>query len=454
MNNDIIIAPITPVGHAAIAVLRISGKGCIDFLARHFKPAAKLLKSPSHRLLHGYLQDKSGHDLDEVLLSVFRAPHSYTGEDSLEISCHGNPNLVNRILKELLQGCRMAKPGEFSLRAYLNGRLDLSQAEAVNDLIQAQASKAESAALLQLKGKLSEYLQTLLHRITDARLRCELAIDFADQDLPQIDLKALSESVESIIADAEELASKAEQGRIIREGIKVCLAGAPNAGKSSLFNALLQQNRAIVTPHPGTTRDYLEESISLSGYPLVIYDTAGLRTSEDEVESQGIAKSYELMQTADLIIYLREAINLPSDLDTDQLICQSVLPSELWDKTIFCISKADLLHDSSSHSERIIYCSAFTGNGLDQLTSEILRRLNLSEELISKPLITNSRHLAALEKCITSLRMAWQSLEDNLGFEFTAFELGSGSAALEEILGVISSDDLLEEIFSNFCIGK
>lgn len=454
MTNDIIIAPITPAGYAAIAVLRLSGKGCIELLARHFQPAGKLLNSPTHRLVHGYLQDSRGNDLDEVLLTVFRSPHSYTGEDSLEISCHGNPNLVNRILKLLLQSCRLAKPGEFTLRAYLNGKLDLSQAEAVNDLIKAQASKAESAALMQLKGKLSEYLQGILERITEVRLRCELAIDFADQDLPQIDLVDLANRLQGIISDAAELASKAEQGRIIREGIKVCLAGAPNAGKSSLFNALLQQNRAIVTPHPGTTRDYLEESISLNGFPLVIYDTAGLRTSQDEIESQGIAKSYELMQEADLIIYLKEATPQTGELNFPAILRESGLSAELVSKTIFCLSKADLLPENTPESTHITFCSTITNKGLDGLSDQILVRLNLSDELVNKPLITNSRHLAALENSLVSLRMALQSLQDGLGFEFTAFELSSASAALEEILGVISPDDLLEQIFSNFCIGK
>jgi len=449
--GDIIIAPLTPAGHSAIAVLRISGKGCTELAARYFRPAGKLLNSPTHRLIHGFLHDGQGQDIDEVLVSVFKAPHSYSGEESLEISCHGSPNLTNRILKTFLQSCRLAEPGEFTLRAYLNGKLDLSQAEAVNDLIQAQASKAESAALLQLKGKLSEHLHSILQQITQARLRCELAIDFADQDLPQIDLDALRNQIQITLDSAEELASKGEQGRIIREGIKICLAGAPNAGKSSLFNALLQQNRAIVTPHPGTTRDYLEESISLSGFPLVIYDTAGLRISTDEIEKQGIDKSYELMQNADLIVYLKEA--QPEHTPSINLEETTIL-EELWPRTLLTISKADLMDTDLEPDPGLIFCSTIAAKGLEQLTDTILKRLNLSEELVNKPLITNSRHLAALEKAIYALRQALQSLDDGLGYEFTAFELGAASSALEEILGVITPDDLLEQIFSNFCIGK
>ncbi len=449
-SSEIIIAPLTPAGHSAIAVLRISGKGCIELAARHFRPSDKLLNSASHRIVHGFFHE-GGQDIDEVLISVFKAPNSYTGEESLEISCHGNPNLVNRILKTFLQSCRQAKPGEFTLRAYLNGKLDLSQAEAVNDLIQAQASKAESAALLQLKGMLSKHLQGILQQLTEARLRCELAIDFADQDLPQIDLAALQNQIQAILSRAEELAAKGEQGRIIREGIKICLAGAPNAGKSSLFNAILQQNRAIVTPHPGTTRDYLEESVSLSGFPLVIYDTAGLRSAGDEIESYGIAKSYELMQQADLILYLKEAI---PDSKQEISLAETAIPKELWPKTLFVISKADLLGESFEPNPELIYCSALKEQGLDQLNAAILERLQLSEELVNKPLITNSRHLAALAKAIVALKQAYKSLEEGLGFEFTAFELKEASSALEEILGVITSEELLEQIFSNFCIGK
>jgi tRNA modification GTPase len=449
--SDIIIAPLTPAGHSAIAVLRISGKGCTELAAKYFRPASKLLNSPSHRLIHGFVHDGQEQDIDEVLISVFKAPHSYSGEESLEISCHGNPNLTNRILKTFLQNCRLAEPGEFTLRAYLNGKLDLSQAEAVNDLIQAQVSKAEHAALLQLKGMLSEHLQGILQQITQARLRCELAIDFADQDLPQIDLDALRNQINITLDNAEELAAKSEQGRVIREGIKVCLAGAPNAGKSSLFNALLQQNRAIVTPHPGTTRDYLEESISLNGFPLVIYDTAGLRISSDEIEIQGIEKSYELMQDADLIIYLKEA--RPEQTPSINLE-ETTIAQELWHKTLLVVSKSDLLGSVYETANDLIHCNTVTTKGLEQLTASILSRLNLSDELVNKPLITNSRHLAALEKAIAALKQALQSLDDGLGYEFTAFELGAASSALEEILGVITPDDLLERIFSNFCIGK
>jgi tRNA modification GTPase len=446
MQNSI-CAQISAAGNAAITVLRISGSDAINIVAKYFTPAEKLLSSPSHRLIHGIFNNAQGKPIDEVLLSVFRAPHSYTGENSVEISCHGNPNLAGRIMECLLLHARMAKPGEFTLRAYLNGKLDLSQAEAVNDLISAKASKAESAALMQLQGVLGSHLQGILARIGEARLRCELAIDFADQDLPQIDLNELHSRIAGLIQDITALTAKGEQGRCIREGIKICLAGAPNAGKSSLFNALLQQNRAIVTPHPGTTRDYLEESISLNGFPLVIYDTAGLRSSLDEAESAGIAKSYELMQTADIIIYLIDASQgtLPGTTDID--------PNYLH-KTIRVYSKADLLPASQAKDGSAIYCSVVHPDGLTALSSTILNKLMLSEDILNEPLATNSRHLAALAKSKLALTNAKAALEDNAGYEFIAFELISAANALEEILGTVSTDEMLENIFSNFCIGK
>jgi len=453
--SEIICAPITPAGFSAIAVIRLSGKGCIELVAKHFSHRKKLLSSPSHNLIFGSFLAETGEAIDEVLLSVFREPHSYTGEEVIEISCHGNPNLVNRILQTLLLSCRLAKPGEFTLRAFLNGKMDLSQAEAVNDLIQAQATQAEKAALMQLKGKLSKYLQILLNRITELRIRFELTIDFADQDLPLPDSKAMYQELIDIIKTAEELKNTGEQGRRLREGIKICLTGAPNVGKSSLFNALLQQNRAIVTPHPGTTRDYLEEFLSLNGFPVVIYDTAGLREAPDDIEKEGIAKSYELMQNSDLILYLVEANTVTNpNLQIAELLSTFPIPPELYSKTLAVFSKADLLPDKTPEIQDGIYCSVITEMGLKDLTEAISQRLRQSTELLNKPIIINNRHLIALSKCLQSLHQAKQSIEENQGYEFIAFELISASNALEEILGIITTDDLLDKIFSEFCIGK
>ena len=428
-------------------------------MAQFFRPRAILLRAPSHSLVPGIFHARAGSALDQVLAAVFRAPRSYTGEDSVEISCHGNPRIAARILEELLGEARLARPGEFTLRALLNGKLDLAQAEAVNDLISASGAQAETAALTQLRGLLSRQLRELLEAITDARLRCELAIDFADQDLPLPDMTALQAGVEALLDRARALHSEGAQGRLIREGIRVCLAGPPNSGKSSLFNAFLKYNRALVSPHPGTTRDYLEETVSLQGYALVLYDTAGLRASPDGAEQAGIERSRGLMRAAALVLYLTEILSAPPQPDLTEL------PPELQDQTIWLASKADLAHaetisqdrneapDGSSPWRRVPV-SALAPGGMDALQAAILSKLSLPLAAPDRPLVTNSRHLAALRRCIEGLEGALEALRGGSGFEFAAFELGAASSALEEILGFVSPDDLLERIFSSFCIGK
>lgn len=443
MSKHPICAPISGSGAAAITLIRCSGEGIFPIVARHFRPAKRLLDAPSHSIVFGTFFSSQDLPLDEVLVSVFRAPTSYTGEDVLEISCHGNPDIVDKILSTLLEDMSLAQPGEFTLRAYLNSRLDLAQAEAVNDLISSASSKAETAALMQLKGYLSRHLENLLDRISNARLRCELAIDFADQDLPNIDEAALLQDIQSLLADARALYTEGQHSRKIREGIRICLAGAPNAGKSSLFNAFLQQNRAIVSPTPGTTRDYLEETLSLKGYTVVLYDTAGLRESGEAIEQEGISRTRELMQSADYILYLYE--DAPENIEA--------LPPELAAKCLYVASKSDLRsgeHLPAGH----IPLSVFSPKGLDALTEAILARLKLPSDILYRPLITNARHLAALKRTIDALESALAALESSSGWEYIAFDLSEASRALEDILGVLSSDELLNQIFSNFCIGK
>ncbi len=459
-QNEAICALITPPGYAAVNVLRVSGRGSIGIVAQFFRPRQKLLKSASHKVIFGTFYSRDGLALDQVLCTVFRAPHSYTGEDSVEISSHGNPSISARILENLLYEARLALPGEFTLRALLNGKLDLTQAEAVNDLITAKSSKAETAALMQVQGLLSAHLQELLTAITDARLRCELAIDFSDQDLPQIDIDDLQARISGILEQARVLQSEGSQGKFIREGIRICLAGAPNSGKSSLFNAFLKYNRAIVTPHPGTTRDYLEESVSLHGYTIVLYDTAGLRDSADEIEREGIDRSLELMQSADLVLYLTGVDELTANSDWISL------PSELANKTLWLASKYDLAADTNPETEEDeshrdgstpqqgLPVSVITSGGLEKLYTAILKRFDLTQEQLTRPLITNTRHLAALQRCISALENADAALRQEAGFEFVAFDLITASKALEEILGIVTTDDLLGQIFSSFCIGK
>lgn len=444
-----IVAQITPSGTAAIAVIRISGKDCIPLVAKHFSQTDKLINAPGNSILHGYLLDEEGEAIDEVLVYVFRAPKSYTGDDTVELSCHGNPRLAARILKTLLLSARLARPGEFTLRALHNGKLDLIQAEAVGDLINAPTRKSEAAALSQLRGGLSGTINELLEQIINLRMRCEMGIDFADQDLPPIDEQVLAQDLASLKDRLRQMIASAQHGRLIREGFRVCLAGAPNSGKSSLFNAFLKQNRAIVTPHPGTTRDYLEESISLEGYWVRLFDTAGLRESADLIEQEGIKLSKQLMSEADLVLYLADASTF------------EVLPElNNRNKTLIVLSKADLVDKArlqelkSKTPHDAVPVSVMEDGGLDELYATILSRLEHNKEDGDTPLVTNTRHLAALQVCAEALTNAQAALKQQMGFEFVAFDLIAASTALEEIIGLVSPDDLLNRIFSNFCIGK
>lgn len=452
-----ICALITPAGTAAINVVRISGKGSVEIVAGHFQPADKLLKARGFSIIHGYFRDLEGQILDQVLCSKFLAPHSYTGDDTVEISCHGNPRIAARILEVLLASARHARAGEFTLRALHNNKIDLIQAEAIHDLILSPGSKSNSAALSQLRGILSSKMNELLQRITGLRIQCELAIDFADQDLPQIDVESLRKELSLIMDEIRTLHHEGAQGRYIRDGIRICLAGAPNSGKSSLFNALLKENRAIVSPHPGTTRDYLEETLSIEGYTIVLYDTAGLRESGNEIEQEGILRSQHLMQEADLILYLIEAPAFDSINAAEEAVFSTLNQA----KTLIVLSKSDLANHTllEETAQRFlpfscVQASVVMPDGLKPLTKAILQRFIHTEPRFERPLVTNTRHLAALERCGQSLNKAEVALTGGIGFEFAAFDLIEASAALEEILGFISPDDLLNRIFSDFCIGK
>ena len=450
-----ISALITPAGTAAINVIRISGEGAIPVVARYFRPADKLLSAPGHSIVYGIFYDEAARPLDEVLCSVFKAPKSYTGDDTVEISCHGNPRLAARILEQLLLHSRMANPGEFTMRAMYNNKLDLIQAEAINDLITGPSSKSQSAALSQLRGVLSAKMNEFIQRITHLRIQCELAIDFADQDLPSFDEAAVVHDLTQLQDEMAQLCDQSQQARFIRDGIRICLAGAPNSGKSSLFNAFLNQNRAIVSPHPGTTRDYLEESISLQGYTIVLFDTAGLRESQDTIEQEGIDRSQQLMQDADLILYLIDAQTHAGELD------MSALDSSLHSKTLVVLSKADLATPAAISTLQdalapltVSSSSVVADDGLQSLFTAILSRFKLLEPQFERPLVTNVRHLAALKKSRQSLGKALSALQDGMGYEFAAFDLIEASTALEQILGIITPDDLLNSIFADFCIGK
>lgn len=445
--TDTITALATPVGSGALHIIRVSGEDAIDEVAKIFQPQDKLLKAKSHSLVYGKIVDE-GQLLDEVLCSVFRAPNSFTGENSVEISCHGSMFVANSILSALQKRIREAKAGEFTLRAYLNNKLDLTQAEAVNDMIQAKTKKAQILAINQLDGSLFKRISLLLDELFHYRVQLELEIDFLDDDVPAIDLGKLQANLLTLKEKLKALVSSGRQGRLIREGLKVSLIGKPNVGKSSIFNLLLESERAIVTPIPGTTRDYLEEVIALSGYLIRIYDTAGIRETSDTIEKMGIDRSREIIDQSDLILYITDG----SDTEADyQEFVQGLNPA----KIIKVLNKTDLLAPGIiSKFPDYLPCFASSVDGIKALKDNLLARIKLSDQELESGLLTNSRQISFVEKSITSLEQAINSLDNFMGYEFTAFDLKEASSHLEEVIGKITDDDMLNSIFDNFCIGK
>ncbi len=445
--SDTITALATPVGSGALHIIRVSGEDAVEQVAKIFQPQEKLLKAKSHSLVYGKIVE-DGRLLDEVLCSVFLAPNSFTGENSVEISCHGSMFVANSILSALQKKIRLAKPGEFTLRAYLNNKLDLTQAEAVNDMIQAKTQKAQTLAINQLDGSLFKRISTLLDELSHYRIQLELEIDFLDDDVPDIDLAELKVNLLSLTSKLNTLVSSGKQGRLIREGLKVSLIGKPNVGKSSIFNMLLETERAIVTPIPGTTRDYLEEVIALGGYLIRIYDTAGIRETTDTIEQMGINRSREIIEQSDLILYITDGNATKEDYDNFVKGLNS-------DKIIKVLNKSDLLTpEQISLYPDYISCYASSAQGIAPLKEAILSQIVLSDQELESGLLTNSRQISAVEKSIVSIEQAIISIDNFIGYEFTAFDLKEASAHLEEVIGKITDDDLLNSIFDNFCIGK
>jgi tRNA modification GTPase len=342
----------------------------------------------------------------------------------------------------------LAKPGEFTLRAYLNNRIDLTQAEAVNDMIQAKTKKAQTLAINQLDGSLFKRISPLLDDLSHYRIQLELEIDFLDDDVPDLDLAELKVNLINLTNKLQALVTSGKQGRLIREGLKVSLIGVPNVGKSSIFNMLLETERAIVTPIPGTTRDYLEEVIALDGYLIRIYDTAGIRETSDTIEQIGIDRSRGIIEQSDLILYITDGSDAPEDyaafvsgLDTS--------------KIIKVLNKSDLLTpEIISNYPDYVTCFASSALGIKPLKDAILSKIKLSDQELESGLLTNSRQISAVEKSLLSIQQAIASLENFIGYEFTAFDLKEASSHLEEVIGKITDDDLLNSIFDNFCIGK
>ena len=447
LGNDTICAVATPPGTGGLGVIRVSGPlafSVVDAVSRCL-PCASFV---GHTLHRSAIVNPNGSVIDDVLVSVFHAPRSYTGEDVVEISAHGSPLILGQILARLLESrARLARPGEFTLRAFLNGKMDLAQAEAVGDLIAAQTAEAQRLARAQSEGRLSQAVRDIRSEVLGVLAQIEATIDFPE-DVGELNFAACGTSLEQAIRHLGGLLATADSGILVREGLHVVLAGRPNVGKSSLLNALLRINRAIVTPIPGTTRDVLEETMNLNGIPLRISDTAGLRETTDEIEQIGAARTRVSIEAADLVLLVLDAVTgeMPEDTDLRQSLAGRPHLA-VWNKW-------DLSLQSAPPSAGIAV-SALTGWNLDALESAIVDlalggTVNRSESA----LVTHARHKQALSAAALQITQAVQSLEAGLPVDFASIDLRGALDALGTITGETATEDVITEIFARFCIGK
>lgn len=457
-TKDTIAAIATPPGAGGIGIVRVSGQRAEEIGRLLFRSAKGSCPFASHHLYHGSVcSPRTGILLDEVLVTLMRSPHSYTGEHVLEIHCHGGPVILRSVLEEVIKaGARPAEPGEFTRRAFLNNRMDLSQAEAVANLITAKTSSARDAALSQLKGGLSEKVHALRASLTDLLVLLEAAVDFPDEDLEITPLPVIAGKVQALCGQIRTILATYDEGRIYREGLRVVIAGRPNVGKSSLLNKLLGEERAIVTTIPGTTRDFIEEEISIRGIPVRLTDTAGIRDAENIIEQEGIGRVWEKLSCADAVILLLDGSTDLSQQDMD------ILDTLRERKVLVAINKVDLpkkldekTFERAFPGFQSLRISAKYGQGLDRLKERIYAIATGERNAIpAEIIITNLRHKAALEQAESFLSKARDSIMSGLSPEFAALDLGEAIRSLGEIIGETAGEDILEKIFSTFCIGK
>lgn len=455
--EDTITAISTPAGEGGISVIRISGKNAFTICSHNFykdkngKRKETIDNKKTHTVHFGYFY-KGSELIDEVLVTVFRNPNSYTGEDVIEISSHGGYLIAGKILSELIKnGARLAEPGEFTKRAFLNGRIDLSQAEAVADLIKAKTDSAHSSSIRQLEGSLSDFVVSTRQEIINIISLVELELDFAEEGLEFVKKDEIRIQTDNLIKRMKSIVSSYITGKVIRDGVNLVIAGRPNSGKSSLFNYLLKTNRAIVSEVPGTTRDYIEENIIINGILFNMTDTAGLRLSDDQIESEGIRRSYKKINDADLILYLIDSSETPENIRDDYEYFNKTFDE---DKSLYYYSKTDLANEKISGKGNCV--SLLDDSSVENLKNEMISKISSGKILSSAGgiIITNLRHKICLENVISALSEAKVTLDKKMSGEFISVDLRNALNYLGEITGEVTNDDILNNIFRNFCIGK
>ena len=448
-SQDTICALATPNGVGAIGMIRVSGKETLAIVSKIF--SKQLCEVASHTSHFGVLSSVNGELIDEVLVSVFLTGKSFTGEESAEITFHGSPFILQQGLSALVQaGCRIANPGEFTQRAFLNGKMDLSQAEAVADLIASQSRSAHNVAFKQLRGGFSNELKELREKLIHFASLVELELDFAEEDVEFADRKELKDLVTNVLTYIQKLSRSFELGNAIKNGVPVAIVGAPNTGKSTLLNQLLGDDRAIVSDIKGTTRDVIEETLNIDGILFRLIDTAGIRENAEEVEAMGIQRSLQKIEQATIVICLSDGSDKNNVESVKEWVAQ--LQKEYPGKKILTVyNKVDLVNQPLFDG---ITISAKQGDNIDGLKNILVETMKGEFDLSEDTIVSNARHNEALLKTAEALEKALQGLETDLSADFVAMDIRQAMFELGQITGDISTDDLLGNIFSKFCIGK
>jgi tRNA modification GTPase len=462
--SDTIVALATPTGRSGIGVVRLSGGGSLK-IAKALAGGEDFEFAPRHSHLVKLVDPSIGEVIDEAIITYFKAPHSFTAEDVVEIGCHGSPVLLRRVIDICLsQGARLAEPGEFSLRALANGRMNLAQAEAIRDLIDAQTVASARQAVRQMRGEFSHQLQPIKDELLDVIVVLESALEFVEDDLPETQTDAIRSRLTNIAGEVDRIAGTFKAGRLIREGLRVALVGRPNVGKSSLFNALLGSDRAIVTDIAGTTRDQIHERFTIGDIPVSLIDTAGLRETSDTVEIIGVERSRRTMADADLVLVMVDASEEITSEDRE--IIDSVeelnhlLVVNKIDKTdTAAISKLeseipDIDPKIKDHNSKIVHVSAKTGEGLEDLERAIVEPFNPQDVSSNGFLVTDARHYDLLVRSAAEIRHSIELLDARASEEITLIGLHNALRYLGQITGETTTEDMLTRIFSTFCIGK
>lgn len=461
MNNETICALATANGIGALGIIRVSGDNALPIVQKCF-PAKKLEKQKSHTIHYGYFMDGE-EAIDEIMLSIFLAPKSFTTENSVEIAFHGSPHIGKRILETLIKnGARMAKAGEFTLRAFINGRIDLSQAEAIADVIASENEASRKVAINQLKGGITNEISLLRTDLLNFVSLIELELDFAEEDVEFADRTALSGLLDKIELKLNSLIESFQYGNAIKNGTAVAIIGKPNAGKSTLLNSLLKEERAIVSNIAGTTRDTIEEILHIKGHAFRLIDTAGLRETVDEIEAIGVKKAKEKVENANILVYLADAAT--EDFSEDIEMIQSLLREDL--KLIICATKIDevtptkyemvedIFRNAISQEFDFIKISAVENQNIQDLKNELSSYVEHLKTEENNVVITNQRHFEALQKSLDAVDRVKEAISFQISTELLAYELRNALEHLGEISGEVTNDEVLGNIFSKFCIGK